>query len=396
MHAVKPSRFGANMNSRLAMTKHCATNLPERPWQLVCLMLLLASASGCAMNQSASILQKSDSVQPRQGEQIEHQKLNRVTPRVRPASCSRPPIVSRQTSSESPPVATNSLPPAIEMPPSSPAAPAATTRTPIQPYDAVQATYQQPLGRTYATPTSLQHHGHPGFGVPPGSAPQYDPYQQRTYEELPAPLPDAFSVMQRPPIDPQMHGIAPAPQLEAPPDHQAIPHSAPVAQATILPDSLNAIPMADPAYQPTEFVQPIDQYTSEHAGGTLTHLADGINVGGSELRRRSATATERALQLKNENEALRQKLEALGVRVSTLQKDIESRDEQLRVARRQTDETNRTNASLRDSIATFKVKLRESENEKIAIQRHADSALKEIESTLDAVLLNTLSDARKP
>ena len=260
-------------------------------------------------------------------------------------------------------------------------------------YEVVQTAYQQPEPRTYSSPPH-ENWGppYPGPGYPQNPFPQQLPYpnahaappQQEWsgppldhYEELPPPL-EATSPARVSPAAPNQS----ATDVEA--THAAMQHHTPQVQV------MNGLTVSTNE-QAASHVQPIDGFDPSFPGGTLMHLSDGIRVSGSQLRDRPPTATERALQLKTENDALRQKLSSLESRVDVLSGDIKRRDEALVAADRLTQEAHRANAMLRDSIATHKVRLKAAENETLSARRSSDAALAEIESTLDAVLLNKLT-----
>ncbi len=273
----------------------------------------------------------------------------------------------------------------------------------------MQAAYQQPMERTYSSPSHrnvlpaqrpLPLHG---FPVPAPLGHQQMPYpgeQPFGYGDLT----EAMEPMLAPPM----------PAAAVPSTRRQHTHELPPPPTTVSMDAMEPIDMNHPtaSYPPNEFVNgredpvassnpasganPIDQFDASRPEQNLNHLNDGIRVSGSHLQKRPLTATERALQLKAENDVLRQELAALKARVGGLSSDIERRDKALRQAERLTQDANRANALLRDSIATFKVRLQDAKNENQSIKQSADNTLEEIEATLDAVLVNTLSRNRKP
>ena len=260
-------------------------------------------------------------------------------------------------------------------------------------YDVVQTAYQQPAPRTYSSPS----HENWGPPRPPQGYPQQPYPAQRPYPSAPfAPPQQAWS---GPPLDqyeelpPPLESPLPAREQPAAPDWPVETFDAP---QVALPQNTSLAPVMDGLTASADgraasHVQPIDGFDPSRPGGSLTHLSDGIRVSGSQLRDRPPTATERALQLKTENDVLRQKLSSLESRVGDLAGDIKRRDEALAAADRLTQEAHRANAMLRDSIATHKVRLREAENETLSTRQSSDQTLAEIEATLDAVLLNKLT-----
>lgn len=279
----------------------------------------------------------------------------------------------------------------------------ASTRL-VEDHNVAQTSYQQPMERTYSSPShnnvdrqypGFQPHGFPTR--PPNGFPQNPhPSQHPFGYHDPAPLRDP---MLAPPLP--THDDRSMVNQHA---HELPPPQVPAAMESMDPDMRYSAPVdsqarsreATPSQNMTENYATIRQPNALGSSPVLNHLTDGIRVSGSHLQERPSTATERALRLKSENESLRQELVALKARVGGLSGDVERRDKALQQAERLTQDANRANALLRDSVATFKVRLQDANKENQSIRQSADSTLEEIEATLDAVLVNTLSRNRKP
>jgi hypothetical protein len=125
------------------------------------------------------------------------------------------------------------------------------------------------------------------------------------------------------------------------------------------------------------------------------HLARGMNMIGTELRQPAQTATEIALEMRNQNAELQEKLAAMTQKTETLAEEIETQNTALEDSKELLTQSNRLAASLREKIATLNVKVRGLEKAKVMVEINADKALKEIESQLDAMLLSSLSQFKK-
>lgn len=119
----------------------------------------------------------------------------------------------------------------------------------------------------------------------------------------------------------------------------------------------------------------------------------GVNVVGSEFRSPQPTATEIMILLKDENKKLREKIAAMDGDIRGL-KDIIKTE---RVAREHVDGelkvSQSQNQKLLEMVAKLQVQVENLNAEKITIKQQADEALKQIETNLDTVLLNSMSKA---
>lgn len=121
-----------------------------------------------------------------------------------------------------------------------------------------------------------------------------------------------------------------------------------------------------------------------------------MNLYGSELRQRTVTATELALHLRGENEILKNEIHALRAQLKQLSQQIDDQAKQLSESRENVFRAQGVSAELRQSVAKLTVKVQDLEKEKVLTEQNADKALREIESTLDDLLLNSVSKLRNP
>ena len=169
----------------------------------------------------------------------------------------------------------------------------------------------------------------------------------------------------------------------------------------------NATQISDPAHYAPMFPStqttgyPLTDYPAERPpamgqpSGT-GHLMDGMNLYGSELRQRTITGSEVAEQLRGENELLKREIQTLRGQLNQLSQHIKEQDRQLSQSRDELLRGQGVNAELRQSMARLKVKVQDVEREKIEIERNADKALREIETTLDNLLLDSVSKPTNP
>ena len=112
------------------------------------------------------------------------------------------------------------------------------------------------------------------------------------------------------------------------------------------------------------------------------------------LRQQAPTATERAIGLLAEIDQLRLKNKEYDEKFKQLDLMIESQKAELKKSQELLSKANRQNATFRETVASLKVKSQDLESDKITIQETADKSLREIESTLDKVLVDSLTKAR--
>ena len=120
----------------------------------------------------------------------------------------------------------------------------------------------------------------------------------------------------------------------------------------------------------------------------------GLNIQGTVLRQQAPTATERAIGLLAEIDQLRLKNKEYDEKFKQLDLMIESQKAELKKSQELLSKANRQNATFRETVASLKVKIQDLESDKITIQETADKSLREIESTLDKVLVDSLTKAR--
>ena len=183
-------------------------------------------------------------------------------------------------------------------------------------------------------------------------------------ELLPAPLPEAT---QEPLIADEQSMIA---------EHLPLP-------APHLPPISPAIGVATPQYQ-------IDP-----SRPTTVTSPQIVNLRGASFRDSPKTATEIMLELKAENDRLRHQL-ATGKRdYNDLVKQFKDQKKiNLRLAGK-FDRSQSESAQLRSMVAKLKVQVDRLVVDKTNIKRQSEAALREIESNLDTVLLDSISRARQ-
>lgn len=119
---------------------------------------------------------------------------------------------------------------------------------------------------------------------------------------------------------------------------------------------------------------------------------NGIGLNGSGFGRRGQTATEWALQLKYDNGILQDDNDQLRQRISELGKDVATQTGALAQSEKVLAKSVQANGDLRKMIAELRVTIQDLEKEKIEIESHADRALKEIEDTLNTLIMDKISE----
>ena len=120
----------------------------------------------------------------------------------------------------------------------------------------------------------------------------------------------------------------------------------------------------------------------------------GMNIQGTVLRNQAQTATERAIELMAELEVMRQKHQASIAQIKASKLTIATQKGEIKDSKDRLYQANRQNAKFREMVASLRVKVEDLESEKVAMQESSDKSLREIESTLDSVLMDSLSKAR--
>ncbi len=133
--------------------------------------------------------------------------------------------------------------------------------------------------------------------------------------------------------------------------------------------------------------------SSQSYASPNTHTP-GLNIQGTVLRQQAPTATERAIGLLAEIDQLRLKNKEFDEKFKQLDAMIESQKAELKKSQELLSKANRQNATFRETVASLNVKIQDLEHDKITIQENADKSLREIESTLDKVLVDSLTKAR--
>lgn len=287
-----------------------------------------------------------------------------------------------------------------------------TARTKTNPpAEVVRAAYQQPASSTYSTsefPTAQSMRGHPDLPTQDtiqapapaqDSLKQYSEMDSRTNQQQMNSIPNGSRYRQ---VQPGTH-FSPSQSNGQPSTQGPQPVRAPhPANPTISSFSSRGHPNVE-YHQSTisqfsdspSFDGVVSQPSYGAAGGT-GHLVDGMNLYGSELRQRTVTATELALHLRGENEILKNEIHALRAQLKQLSRQIDDQAKQLSESRENVFRAQGVSAELRQSVAKLTVKVQDLEKEKVLTEQNADKALREIESTLDDLLLNSVSKLRNP
>lgn len=122
-------------------------------------------------------------------------------------------------------------------------------------------------------------------------------------------------------------------------------------------------------------------------------VASGVNVNGAVLRHPQQTATELAIGLQDENDFLRERNEILLQEIAQLKLSVASAKKLAVQNAELLTASDRLNNALRDSVSQLKVRVQDLDRENHEIQRNADKALRDIEQTLDRVLVNSISQS---
>lgn len=120
-----------------------------------------------------------------------------------------------------------------------------------------------------------------------------------------------------------------------------------------------------------------------------------VNLRGASFRESPKTATEIMLELRSENDLLRQQLAAEKRSYAKLEK---SWRDQVRIGQQLADKVDRGQAEadrLRGTTAKLQVAVKGLVADKVQIKKESETALQKIESSLDAVLLDSISRARQ-
>ncbi len=124
-------------------------------------------------------------------------------------------------------------------------------------------------------------------------------------------------------------------------------------------------------------------------------ITGGSYLNGNEFRRDSRTATEIAIQLKDQNEKLKLERNYLRDTAETLKTQLISEQAARKLAETQFDELQIENKDQRKVIAQLQLAYQNLANQKIEIENEYDTKLREIEATLDKALLEAMYDSNK-
>lgn len=124
-------------------------------------------------------------------------------------------------------------------------------------------------------------------------------------------------------------------------------------------------------------------------------MTGGSYLNGNEFRRDSRTATEIAIQLKDQNEKLKLERNYLRDTAETLKTQLISEQAARKLAETQFDELQIENKDQRKVIAQLQLAYQNLANQKIEIEKEYDTKLREIEATLDKALLEAMYDSNK-
>ncbi len=128
---------------------------------------------------------------------------------------------------------------------------------------------------------------------------------------------------------------------------------------------------------------------------TSPPITGGSYLNGNEFRRDSRTATEIAIQLKDQNEKLKLERNYLRDTAETLKTQLISEQAARKLAETQFDELQIENKDQRKVIAQLQLAYQNLANQKIEIEKEYDTKLREIEATLDKALLEAMYDSNK-
>ncbi len=131
--------------------------------------------------------------------------------------------------------------------------------------------------------------------------------------------------------------------------------------------------------------------SANEQAGTRGYLQNGYDLHGRRLNRPAPLATERALELQDENERLRETIRRTQLELDNRTQDLVEarsaatvRDEELARSNNRVDALNAQLARLNNDL---KLAIQENQD----IQRRSDEQFRAIESTLDGVLMNSIS-----
>ncbi len=279
-----------------------------------------------------------------------------------------------------------------------------------------------PYGPGPYGPPALPYPGYDGFAPPMDQAPPIDANTPHLHDPSdsgmfdPTDLNDARS---RETFDPDSRQPgrefqqAPNPNDREPRSTEELPLPTPIDNSSGASLPQRTYRAATPQRRAPEHVQPGqtsytfgDQQPATSASGyaayptdswdaaTMTgrgYLAAGSAMHGSQLRSTPLTATEIALQLKQENETLRERMRFAEAaqnraesRLSAVEAELAKLQSELAEAKQSMARLSLANRKLDQQLAAERA-------EKERLRQHSDAALRNIEETLDTVLLNTIS-----
>ena len=287
-------------------------------------------------------------------------------------------------------------------------------------YDAMQAAYQQPSDRNYTNPQhfqpgypsqySPQHLFHRNFGPqtqtypgdaypgPQGTQPQgldlHGPganasNSNNTYLNDPY-LNDPYS------NDPYSNdAYAPRPSHL---DSQAAPNShSQTIQEPPSPNSTQGRPSQQRSAEPSKRAHSTRNATGNETARQMEYaqqsrnIQHGVKFYGSELRSHDQTATEIAIELEDKNAELLAQIKVKELEILQMEEKASQQKQVLERTDALLKKSNRLAALLREKIAKQNLAIQDLEKEKMAIELSADRALKDIESNLDGMLMNSIS-----
>ena len=271
-------------------------------------------------------------------------------------------------------------------------------------YDAMQTGYQQPSDRTYTNPPHVQP-SHPPQYAPPhmsqyGQAYQGQTYQGQTYQG------QANQAHQGQPNQRlNLHGpSANIPyhvnERNSPPISNQMKSGAPLRSSPQMPQQQQRFQEEFDSYSNLGR-SPLPQSQQQMRNGPPSGpeqrsrgISDGISISGTELRFQDQTATEIAIELEDKNAELLTQIKAKEFEILQMEKKADQQDQILINANALLNKSNRLAALLREKIAKKNVAIQDLEKEKMKIELNADRALKDIESNLDDMLMNSISSTQ--
>lgn len=144
---------------------------------------------------------------------------------------------------------------------------------------------------------------------------------------------------------------------------------------------------------------PLSQYGGEtwqggipqQGGRARSTYNNGVNVVGSEFRIPNRTATELMIDYKDENHFLKERIIELNTDIGNLKQDLARETTAHETTAARLEHMVRQERQLREMIASLQVKVEDLEAAKVEAKKQFDSALQQIETNLDAALLNSMS-----